>query len=913
MASKTLYPPILDSYMPAFPASDGSCKIYFSLSKYNIGADIDSLHVSIVKQKNNANMVNTGEGSNSNGRYRASGIILNVKDFHSVEEEDNLYYFTISNEDLNSKFKPGEIYKVQIRLSSVSYDGPNATEGQSAQLNKNASSFSEWSTVCTIKAIGDMEIIVPLLDDKAPINANGKLSSEIINTLSYTTLDISGSIKFKSDDKLFNDNEILYIYNIKLIDATEADSEEEGEILEQSGNLYANEQLNTNQFKYIFKTELKDKKAYKLVFDFTTNNYYNYSYTYRFDTDLEIAEECHVHIITIDSDTSDVLKNITSVSKEQEEGRIGLKLIGDTFTGNICIRRTDSKSNFSIQEDIKIIPLINIDPDTLDIIQDYTIESGVYYKYGVQSIDENMERSKLNVNNIPAMRDFEYSFLLGENNQQLKLKFNNIMNNYKIQVMENKTEPIGGIFPIITRNGALKYRIFPITGTISFLMDDNNLFCDRSIIYGDGEDLQINPRAFSPSSNEHKHVANYSDDTPDDDPTVDLINHVEVKGAIQDQYDYIYEREFRRAVLEFLHDGKPKLFKSPTEGNIIVRLTDISCTPNKTLDRMIYDFSSNGNEIAEATIKNYIKYKFLDLGEVNTKLTDIKTKIGQVSGSFEVNKNILYEIYNKYDSKGKDNAGYLKKIKKVQNVKITIEDKPLRYKNNKYLLGNKVHIKDEDIMILAPQRIYEIDPRISFNNDECSYTDNKGIYFLPDVEQEEKIRNKSEKELKEMDLQKVNAKIDFLYQLETSKQVGKKILSKKNKKGIGQIFGHYKAGFSIIGEISRRYYFEAAETFRELKDIISVQIEGAPGLIFSIKDADALETDPELHEINDTGLLVFSDLGNIKEMSFYGIRNKKDGTIRTDAGADMSITYWYRVQSGTYEKDVKGEKEEENE
>ena len=157
--------------------------------------------------------------------------------------------------------------------------------------------------------------------------------------------------------------------------------------------------------------------------------------------------------------------------------------------------------------------------------------------------------------------------------------------------MESKTEPIGGEFPIITRNAALKYRIFPIVGTISFLMDENNLFCDRTILYENGgTDLQINPRTFTPSSEEHKHNENQNDQTPGNDATIDLINHVSVSASIQDQYDYIYEREFRKKVLEFLHDGKPKLFKSPTEGNIIVRLTDINCTPNKTLDRMIYDF-----------------------------------------------------------------------------------------------------------------------------------------------------------------------------------------------------------------------------------------------------------------------------------------------------------------------------------
>jgi len=41
------------------------------------------------------------------------------------------------------------------------------------------------------------------------------------------------------------------------------------------------------------------------------------------------------------------------------------------------------------------------------------------------------------------------------------------------------------------------------------------------------------------------------------------------------------ERKFREKVEEFLNDGKPKLYKSPTEGNIIVGITNVSMTPNQ--------------------------------------------------------------------------------------------------------------------------------------------------------------------------------------------------------------------------------------------------------------------------------------------------------------------------------------------
>ncbi len=39
-----------------------------------------------------------------------------------------------------------------------------------------------------------------------------------------------------------------------------------------------------------------------------------------------------------------------------------------------------------------------------------------------------------------VMRNFNYSFLLGQNNQQLKLMFDNTMNSFKIQMQECKID-----------------------------------------------------------------------------------------------------------------------------------------------------------------------------------------------------------------------------------------------------------------------------------------------------------------------------------------------------------------------------------------------------------------------------------------------------------------------------------------
>jgi len=53
------------------------------------------------------------------------------------------------------------------------------------------------------------------------------------------------------------------------------------------------------------------------------------------------------------------------------------------FIGNFTIRRTSSKSDFHKWEDIKNYTFLDSRPLDLSIY-DNTIESGVWYKYGIQ-------------------------------------------------------------------------------------------------------------------------------------------------------------------------------------------------------------------------------------------------------------------------------------------------------------------------------------------------------------------------------------------------------------------------------------------------------------------------------------------------------------------------------------------------
>jgi hypothetical protein len=211
------------------------------------------------------------------------------------------------------------------------------------------------------------------------------------------------------------------------------------------------------------------------------------------------------------------------------------------------------------------------------------------------------------------MRNYKYSYLLGEDNQQLKISLDEKVSSFKINVSESTTTTINSKFPYVTRVGESYYKSFNIDGLISFNMDDNASFLKKT-------DLSTLINASSYEANGI--YSSYNTDTfkrilsiygTDLNSQLLARNHYEynLRNGINLQSDIIYEKYFRNKVIEFLMNGKPKLFKSPTEGNIIVVLTNISLTPNEQLKRLIYSFSATATEIADATIDNYAKYNFI--------------------------------------------------------------------------------------------------------------------------------------------------------------------------------------------------------------------------------------------------------------------------------------------------------------
>jgi hypothetical protein len=567
-----------------------------------------------------------------------------------------------------------------------------------------------------------------------------------------------------------------------------------------------------------------------------TNNKYNGKVNINFQVSFQ-------EVSVIDAIIQTAEDNIegTSIYAEQEEGRIGLKLYSpsdSSYSGNLCIRRADRNSGFKKWEDIKILTIFNEGFNSLDIFYDYTAVSGMEYKYAVQTIDEvTGVRGELVETENSIVREYNYSFLLGENGQQLKLKYNNTLSNYKISVSDSRADTIGGKYPFITRNGNMRYKAFGINGLISFNMDENNLFLPK-----------------------------------------DFIGR-EVNGL----YDFTYEREFREEVLKFLYSDKPKLFKSPTEGNILVRLTDVQASPEQAIGRMIYSFSASAWEIDEPTMDNYIKYNFVSIGEPSSDYLfyNSEEKLGQLRGTFKSGDNLLDLINQKYSTEsGQNIIGLSSKVTKINNLKITIESSPLGYEGNLY--GWKTNIKDKEIMIFSSNPTYV--PDIEFYIGE-----NISIGKASDNFTYEAI-------------------IDFTYVLEQKLAKTNSIQSRIYTKGMGQIVENYQAETSLYEEILYKYYCDWGTQKREISTIYSIRIEADPGSVFLIQDS-ADEDDGDILVMNETNYIYLKDVENIKNIVYKGILSTY---IDEDSGvieeyiepypADILVDYCYYLVEEKYKE-----------
>lgn len=529
-----LYPPIVNTYMPAFLA-DGTCRIYFSLSQYNTKADIKNVQVTLRKQDVNDSMLDRSQ-------YPSEIMITPLFEDTTRKSNDRYYIEITANDVQNEKWEINTYYRVQMRFTKAGTEAAPTNNKLDTWLAANLNNFSEWSTVCLIRGISKSSLEVDGIDSET-----GTITWSLANTV------ITGELKFEDEEE----TDTLKNYQVKLYNGNK-------ELLTDSGLLYANNYNNINSFNYTLKYNFEVNKEYSFTIDYITMAGYTSQITREFLVTQGDVEELDINI---------------SAQADPENGRIGINLrrngTAEAMIATLVIRRSSSKENFSIWEDMYFHELNGSEVKLT--WYDTTVESDVWYKYSVQRINEQNQRGMYKEIKTPILVRFEDMFLtVGD--KQLKIKFNPTVSSYKKVIQESRTDTLGSKYPFVRRNGYAEYVQFPIGGMISFFMDEDELFTSKAELFGDSLKL----------------YTNYND--------ANRIGHAN---------DYIYERKFRDKVIEFLYDEEIKLFRSPTEGNMLVKVMDASLTPNTQLGRYLWSFSATAYEMADCTVEQMRKYKIL--------------------------------------------------------------------------------------------------------------------------------------------------------------------------------------------------------------------------------------------------------------------------------------------------------------
>ena len=434
-------------------------------------------------------------------------------------------------------FTPGQYYKVQLAFGDTS----------------NPTIVGHYSSVGIMKCTNKPSVVIDNL------NSNATNNSQYTYTGTYTNTD--------SNEKVYN-----YIFNIY---------NENNIVYETSGML-----LHTNHDTTITSSSdswsptksLAPGKLYTIEYKvITLNGLEAKSVSYSIQDNQLIALPAW-------------FDGKLYATLYPDDAYIELKMYGNVLYGNFILSRSSSKDNFTTWHHISefTISLENMAAQGIVLWKDFTIEQGVEYLYALQMKNSNNIYSTYMINeNYKVLADFEDMFLY-DGTKQLKIRFNPKVTSFKNTKLETKTDTIGNRFPYFFRNGSVSYKEFPISGLISMLTDENELFIDISSTLPQQRTKTVSP----------------------DVPNAAIRTQLTAENVKQ-------ERDFKLEVLEWLQNGELKLFKSPVEGNYIVRLLNISASPNDTLGRMIHTFTCTAYESAEMNFKNLQDYGFLNIDKTN--------------------------------------------------------------------------------------------------------------------------------------------------------------------------------------------------------------------------------------------------------------------------------------------------------
>ncbi len=416
----------------------------------------------------------------------------------------------------------------------------------------------------------------------------GDLEKGTINTHQYKYFGFYSQEKENGDK-----TEHAYSYQFDVYDENNNIVATSGEQLHNSSN-DTEENLSYDEFTY--SKELPLNKSYRIKYTVTTINglvisspRYRIMQKISIDSDIQATLEA-----TANFDNGEIILNL--IGKKDDEG------LEVPASGAFLLTRSCEDDNYTDWDEIARFKLSAQKPSR-QLWKDYTVEQGKSYKYSIQQYNDKGLYSNRIYSNI-VKSDFEDAFLF-DGEKQLKIKYNPKIASFKTDLLETKVETIGSKHPFILRNGQVSYKEFSISGLISYLMDSTKDF---------------------DTSNE--------------------LDSIQLTGE-----NIAREREFKLKVYDWLTNGKSKLFRSPGEGNYIVRLMNVSLAPNDTLGRMLHTFTATAYEVADFNYSNLNSFGFISIDDPEVQLLRFET-VNLGEHYKDISGNIIYRYGNNISISG---------------------------------------------------------------------------------------------------------------------------------------------------------------------------------------------------------------------------------------------------------------------
>lgn len=695
-----IYPPIIDNTIGAFPISfedidnsqekrsKGDLKIQFY---FQIPTVEDAIRKDIV-------LVNASVGGESilKGKYQIKHCtppqntdFLTIKDYADKE----MYSIILNEKDLKEGFQFKINTPISLYLATIATDAQIDETNIQSWYENNPKSYSSWSdgaikyaiTQPTFQIWGGLsaedivapEVFHPQEGDSRELKPN-KDNNQYFSQNVYR---IRGKLSFALNEANTNipEDDVLLWYQIQFYkNGSRQDMPSTG------GRAYPNRfwDINNREFYYEFAEDtfsnFTDGEKVEMAVLYATNKGYKETFIYPITVASNNSQEI------IDSELAWEKASIDTSPNEQKGCitiRADLRNSKDLAAGIFYVQRAIDNGNGvlnfkTIYKENRILPGRTA---TAFVYEDFSAEAGIFYQYKIffrhEALDNNLQPqlkySPSIFTNKPVLLLIEDMFLI-TNGIKLKIRYNPELTSFKRNVQDIITPTLGGAYPFVRRNGAQIYKTFTIGGLISYHGEESEWGIDWLPHIMDHDSLTLSNKSLLIPD-----IFSSSMFMPLKDLLEDTFPQIPENLSYYDK-ERIKEKLFRDKVMDFLYSGEVMLFKSLQEGNCFIKLTNISFSSNKQLDRNIYSFTAQAVEVMAPSEENYARFfsplesisnfiltrVYMDADGITKTATDITTLLNVSVPGLNITESALVGTYNiiKSTIEFKTTDGFTKEI-----------------------------------------------------------------------------------------------------------------------------------------------------------------------------------------------------------------------------------------------------------